>query len=94
MISVFSASAAPARSRTSSSADPQQAQQEVGLIEKPERRQPFGFGRGAHAGEVDVRGDVLLARLLEPRRRVRRSPGPPLVWRANVVSVPAECVAE
>ena len=45
----------------------QQTEHEVGLIEEAERLQTFGFGGGAQAGEVDVRGDVLIARLLQPR---------------------------
>ena len=46
------------------------AEQEIRLIEKPERRQAFGFGRRADAREVHVRRDVLLAGMREPRRRV------------------------
>ena len=45
-----------------------QREQEIGLIEKSERGQPCRFGRGADAGEVDVGGDVLLARRHQPWR--------------------------
>ena len=69
--------------------------QEVGLIEEAERRQALGFGRGAHAGEVDVRRDVLFARhaASQAGASAGRS-GPAIVCRANVVSVPPACVTE
>ena len=48
----------------------------IGLVEEAERRQSFGFGGAPHAREVDVRRDVLLAGVLEPRRR-RSTPSDP-----------------
>src|SRR5439155_10022722 len=46
-----------------------ETEEEVGLIEKAERLHSFGFGGRTDAREVDVRGDILLARMLEPCRR-------------------------
>src|SRR5262249_35168626 len=41
--------------------------QKVRLVQKPERRHAFVVRGGLNAREVDVRRDVLLARLLQPR---------------------------
>ena len=68
--SVFSASRLHCRSsvRLRSRLEFGERQQKVRLIEKAERRAALRFGRRADAREVDVRGDVLLARLAQPRR--------------------------
>ena len=55
---------------------------------------PAGFGRRGERREVDVRGDVLRAGTLQPRRDGRRRLRPLIVCRANVVSVPAACATE
>ena len=93
MSSVFSARRR-LQDRRASIAGRAEAEQEVGLIEEAERRQARGFGRRADAREVDVGRDVLLAGHAEPGRRVRRTLGPAIVCRANVVSVPPAWVAE
>ena len=48
----------------------EQSHQQVCLIEKAERDHAFGFGRRANAREIDVRGEILLAGLLQPRRAI------------------------
>ena len=47
-----------------------QRHEEVSLVHQAERRAALSFGRGPHAREVDVRGDVLLAR--DARATARR----------------------
>ena len=51
----------------------QQAQDEIGLIEEPERRQARALGGGPHAREVHVRRDVLFAGTRQPGRRAGAS---------------------
>ncbi len=67
--------------------------QEIHLIEKAERRAPFRFCRTPHAREVDVRGQILLARLAQPAAS-SPTPARPSDAARKLVSVPAECVTE
>ena len=61
-----------------------EAQQEVRLIEAAEHVQPRVFGRARDGAEIDMRGDVGLAWLLQ---HVRQSASACL----NDVSVPVAC---
>jgi hypothetical protein len=50
----------------------QKAEYEVRLIHESDRRQPFLFSGGPDAREVHVRGQILMTRLPQPRRRPGR----------------------
>jgi hypothetical protein len=60
-----------------------QPEQEIRLIENPDRRHPFCLGGGANAREVDVRRQILFACIAEPasgrRRRAWARPGAPVL---------------